>query len=140
MASSATYDALRTLLANAMVGYPVLRWEDVDPDSEQSGLPFFALEDGLATESADSIGSPPLHCLREEGEMLVHVYTTSSENLETARSLGDQARAALRYKKVLTAVGWLETRNAGPPMQEFVNDGLWSSMTVPVDYVLHFKE
>src|SRR3954451_24087090 len=120
MASSASYEAVRSLLASAFAGVPVLRWEDIDESVEQSDLPWLAIEDSIASETAESIGSPQAHCLREEGELLVHVFTPSVKNLEAARSIGDQIRTAVRYRYVHTPVGWLNTRNAGPPAQELV--------------------
>lgn len=139
MASGVCYEAIRTTLATSFPGTPILRWEDVDPDSEQGDAPWFALEDSVATETALSIGSPNGRCLREAGTLSVHVLVPSTGNLEVARRQGDQIRDNLRFQRLATSNGlWVEVAQIDPPGQEFAGFGRWHAMTVNVTYAMYY--
>lgn len=134
MTSAVPYQAIRAKLSEIASEYPVVDDEFVDQQLEQGSAPFLSLAGEFADEDALSVGSPSANWLREVGRVEITVFVKSTEPLITARTIADTVRNLLRYQTLTYAGEIVSTRMAHPPELGEINDGLWHSLVVPLDY------
>lgn len=130
MAGSTPYDEIKALLVAAAAPLRVLDYEEVEDAISQGDQPFLALADSGAYEFLNSVGAPQGACIREEGELAVHVFTLARDGFRTARAIVDQIRDAMRYRPITG--GMVET--VSPPLPLGAFNGLWNETRTDVAY------
>jgi len=136
MATGSVYEAIKAKLTTDLGGaYAIRDWEEVDALLPQGGDPFLTLEETGDESDLLSVGSPASNWLRDEGSMDIHIFVPSTGSLSAARTIGDAVRASLQYQ-YFSAAGQpgLRVLNTEPPEPGIIQDGLWHSMLVSIEY------
>ena len=94
------------------------------------------LEEDFSDETPISIGAPGSNIFREIGAMRVHVFAPFRGGLEACRAIAESVRDAIRAKSLSISGKYVLTAAASPPTPGAINDGLWNSSIVNVDYSL----
>jgi hypothetical protein len=129
MASTITYNAVK---AHLVAGFPTLQvidFDTLDSALEQNRANFLCLQEGYSVEDIEAFGDPTNICIRETSGFIIHVFVPSPQSSAQARTLGDQVQAAFRLTNLTPLIRVLDTN---PPELEMMNDGLWTSASVPV--------
>jgi hypothetical protein len=135
MSTTVPYQELKAYLQTAFQPTPVLDFDSIDPQLEQSNNPFLCIEEIVGFEDLISIGDPSALCFREEVDFLVHAFVPSPESSALARQLAEQVMVSLRLRNLgATRVSKLE-----PPEPEDANDGLWTVYGITVSLINDFR-
>ena len=97
--------------------------------------PWLALDDDGSDNEVQSIGSPSANWIMSDGFMDVHIMVPSTGSLSVARTIGDQVRDAFQFQ-YLTSIADETVRimSVSSPAPGLINDGLWHSMVVTINY------
>ena len=137
MASQTAYDAVRDHLCGVYARtYPVLDFDHIEPQLEQSTEVFMALEDVSSTEEMSGFGDQSQLCIRESGVIVIYVFAPSPESSRVLRELLDDVRNNVRYR----ALGNVRLSEASPPDIDALNNGLWSIGSVALSYDYDFHQ
>lgn len=129
MASVIVYDTLKNFLVGAFPALQVIDFDTLDNALEQSQNQFICLQEGYATEEEMGFGDPTNICIQEFSGFVVHGFTPAPQSSGAARALGDQIQNSLRMQQFTPNMKVLDT---SPPEVELMNDGLWTSASVPL--------
>lgn len=134
MASTAAYEEMKGWLVENWGGtYPVLDFEYADEAYTQNETPFIVLEEATASEDIVAVaGIRPL--VDEVAPFMVHLFFPSSSDRSAARALADQIVTKGRQYDFPDTSGRI--RRVSPANPGLINDGLWNSMVVDIDYTL----
>ena len=135
MASSAVYTEIKSgLQGQFSPPFPIIDFDEIDPTLEQGTAPFMALEEVVQNEEGIGFGDPQNLCQREEGVLLVHLFTPAPHASNAARALADQVQDYTRYR----IFNGVRIHIAAPPDVGMMNNGLWCAAAVALTYRREF--
>lgn len=131
MASVEVYNDLKATLQTQLSPVPVLDFDSIDPDQEQSEVAFIALEELVEDEALTAFGGNL--CYTESGVIAVHHFVDAPESSAAARTFAENTQNLLRSQ---TLAGGTRIFEIDPPAPASANNGLWTVYTVAVTYEL----
>ena len=129
MSSVAVYDTVKNYLIAMFPALQVIDFDTLDNALEQSLNQFLCLQEGYTVEEMVGIGDPNNVCIREISGLVIHCFTPAPESSGQARILGEQVQDFVRFQNFTPNMRVLDT---SPPEVELMNDGLWTSASVPL--------
>ena len=129
MASVHVYDTIKNYLVTAQAPTPIIDWDTIDHQLEQSNNQFICLEEVFSDEEVASFGDPTSICMREFSSLAIHCYVPAPESSSVARALAEQVQQSLR----LLIVSNLRVVDLSPPQFDGANDGLWTAFSLTLD-------
>lgn len=131
MASTQVYNEVKTFLTASLAPSEVIDWDQIEPQLEQGNAPFYAIEEVMAFDLAVGFTGQAM-CMREEGTLLIHVFTPAPASSNLCRDLAQQVQQRLQFRKFNAT----RITTVDPPEPLAYNDGLWTVYGVMVDYAV----
>lgn len=131
MSSTTVYNEIKGYLQSVFNGvYPIIDFDEIEPNLGQGEAPFIALEEVTSDEQQIGIGDLTAVCLRESGAIIVHCFTPSPQSSASARSIAETIQQSLRFR----TINQVRMYEVTPPDLEMMNNGLWTAGAVAASY------
>lgn len=135
MSSSPVYDAIKARLISELGGtYPIRDWEEIETTLQTETAPWISLEDSGGSNALNSIGSPDSNWVTDTGYIDINVMVPSTGGYAAARTIAAAVRQAMMFQDAMVSEGRLRVLSVDPPAPGYVQNGLWQSMVVSLNY------
>lgn len=132
MASTHVYSEFKGYITTAVAGaYPILDYDQIEPQLEQGSDPFIVLEEITGDEEMVAFGDPAAVCVVEAGAMLIHCFNRAPEASNASRQMAETIKNLFHISQNLNGV---RVVSVTPPEVELMDDGMWGAGSVAVNY------